>query len=229
MNAPARPNLKPVLIFTGIYMAAAIAGAIAGGNREFIIYIGVMLVLIPSILAVHRRYPLTGPLCWAFSVWGLLHMAGGLLPIPQEWFHEGPHAVLYSWWLVPGHLKYDQVTHAYGFGITTWLCWHVIRSSLRSPDGSPVRPTPGIMVLCIAAGMGFGAFNEVVEFTATRILPDTNVGDYENTGWDLVSNLVGSVIAALIIRWGKTVRLGESAARPSARSPHPGGYEKMEE
>lgn len=199
MTAPARPNLTPVLTFTGIYVAIAIAGAIASGNREFVIYIGVMLVLIPSILAVHRRYPLTAPLFWAFSVWGLLHMAGGLVPIPQAWFHHGSHPVLYSWWLIPNYLKYDQVIHAYGFGVTSWLCWHVIKSSLRSPDGSPVRPTPGIMVLCVAAGMGFGAFNEVVEFTATRILPDTNVGDYENTGWDLVSNLAGSIIAALII------------------------------
>ena len=72
--------------------------------------------------------------------------------------------------------------------------------ALRSPGDAPVRFTPGIMLLCIAAGMGFGAFNEVIEFVATRILPDTNVGDYENTGWDLVSNLAGSVIAALIIR-----------------------------
>jgi uncharacterized membrane protein YjdF len=202
MQTPARSALKPVLIFTAAYMVAAIAGAIRAGNREFILYIGVMLVLVPSLYAVHRRYPLTNGLLWTFSIWGMLHMAGGLLPIPHGWFHHGPHAVLYSWWLIPGYLKYDQITHAYGFGITTWLCWHILKSALRSPDGSPVRPTPGIMVLCVAAGMGFGAFNEVVEFTATRILPDTNVGDYENTGWDLVANLAGSIIAVLIIRAG---------------------------
>ena len=44
--------------------------------------------------------------------------------------------------------------------------------------------------------MGFGAANEVVEFIATRILPETNVGGYENTGWDLVFDLIGAVIAA---------------------------------
>lgn len=132
-------------------------------------------------------------------------MAGGLLPIPQSWFRDGSHAVLYSWWLIPGYLKYDQLTHAYGFGITSWLCWHILKFALRSPDGSPVRPSPGILVLCVAAGMGFGAFNEVVEFTATRILPDTNVGDYANTGWDLVANLMGSMIAVVIIRWGNAL------------------------
>jgi hypothetical protein len=47
--------------------------------------------------------------------------------------------------------------------------------------------------------MGFGAANEVVEFLATLALPETNVGGYENTGWDLVANVVGCVIAALLI------------------------------
>jgi hypothetical protein len=47
--------------------------------------------------------------------------------------------------------------------------------------------------------MGFGALNEVVEFIATRFM-ETNVGDYENTGWDLVANLAGAAIAAVGIR-----------------------------
>lgn len=47
--------------------------------------------------------------------------------------------------------------------------------------------------------MGFGAANEVIEFLATIILPETNVGGYENTGWDLVANFVGSLLAAVVI------------------------------
>jgi len=58
----------------------------------------------------------------------------------------------------------------------------------------------GLLVLCAAAGMGFGALNEVIEFAATILVPETNVGGYMNTGWDLVSNLVGCVLAAVIIR-----------------------------
>ena len=38
------------------------------------------------------------------------------------------------------------------------------------------------------AGMGVGAFNEVVEFFTTLVLEDTNVGGYQNTGRDLVAN-----------------------------------------
>ena len=47
--------------------------------------------------------------------------------------------------------------------------------------------------------MGFGALNEVIEFAATQLLPNTNVGGYVNTGWDLVFNLLGSTIAACMI------------------------------
>ena len=79
MKPPHGPGLKPVLIFTGLYMVLAVAGAMGAGNREFIIYISVMMVVITTIFKVHRRYPLTVPLLWSFSVWGLLHMAGGLV------------------------------------------------------------------------------------------------------------------------------------------------------
>ncbi|MEZ5386523.1 MAG: DUF2238 domain-containing protein [Prosthecobacter sp.] len=194
------PRLLPVFIFNFAYLIAAVALSLARGNREFIFYIVVMVVLIVVMSIVHSRVKLTTGLLWAFSVWGLLHMAGGLCPLPAGWPYNGDQAVLYSWWLIPEHLKYDQIVHAYGFGITTWLCWHILRNALRQPDGGAVRPTFGMLTLCAAGGMGFGALNEVIEFIAVLTIPNTNVGGYENTGWDLVSNLVGATIAAVIIR-----------------------------
>ncbi len=193
-------KLLPVVLFNAAYMLAAVIGAIVQGNREFIFYIVVMLVLIGVMSAIHRRVQLTTPLLWAFSVWGLAHMAGGLCPLPSGWPYNGDNEVLYSAWLIPQRLKYDQIVHAYGFGVTTWACWHILSHALRQPDGGAVRPTFGILTLCVAGGMGFGALNEVIEFIAVLTIPNTNVGGYENTGWDLVSNLVGSTITAVIIR-----------------------------
>ena len=72
----------------------------------------------------------------------------------------------------------------------------------REVDGGPLKPGLGVLILCAAAGMGFGALNEVVEFIAVLTIPNTNVGGYENTGWDLVANLTGPVIAVLSIRLG---------------------------
>ncbi len=199
-NAPPRPRLGWLVAFTLGYIVASVYSSMRSGNREFVFYIVVMAVLIAVIMLVHRRVGLSGPLLWALSVWGMLHMAGGLLPIPKTLADSDGQSVLYSLWLIPGRLKYDQVVHAYGFGVTTWLCWHVLRRTLRGQDGRAPQPTFGMLVLCGAAGMGFGALNEVIEFAAVLTIPNTNVGGYENTGWDLVSNLAGAVLAGVVIR-----------------------------
>lgn len=202
MSAEPKPRLLPLALFTAAYMLAAVAGSMAQGNKEFVFYIIVMLVLISIVTLVHSRVGLTTGLLWALSVWGLAHMAGGLVQLPAGWPYNGDQAVLYSWWIIPQKLKYDQIVHAYGFGITTWLCWHALRSAMQRGFGIVLRPTFGMMVLSGAAGIGFGALNEVVEFIAVLTIPNTNVGGYENTGWDLVANLVGATVAALTIRLG---------------------------
>lgn len=200
MSSPSAPRLFPVLAFTAVYMTAAVASSMAQGNREFVFYIAVMATLIAVMMLVHRRVGLTTGLLWALSVWGLLHMAGGLVRIPEGWPYNGDHDVLYSLWLVPERLKYDQIVHAYGFAITTWLCWHGLTSGLQRGFGIVLQPTLGMLTLCAAAGTGFGAMNEVVEFIAVLTIPNTNVGDYVNTGWDLVANLIGAAAAAVVIR-----------------------------
>lgn len=206
MNDAAAPPLRftPAIIaacvFTAGYMLAATVAAIATGNGEFIFYIVVMCVLIAVVAGVHLRIRLSTAALFALSIWGALHMAGGLLPVPASWPINGDIRVLYSWWIIPaaepgsGYLKYDQIIHAFGFGVTTWVCWQALRAAVDRK----LRPTVGLMVLCAAAGLGFGALNEVVEFIATLLGP-TNVGGYVNTGWDLVSNSVGAVIAAVLI------------------------------
>jgi hypothetical protein len=72
-------------------------------------------------------------------------------------------------------------------------------AAIRPNDGTPPRPSLGLMVLAAAAGMGLGALNELVEFVATLLIPETNVGGYLNTGWDLVANFVGASFAAAVI------------------------------
>ncbi len=194
------PRLLPLIAFTALYMIAAVVGAMAQGNKEFVFYIVVMLALIGVVTLVHRASTLTAALLWALSIWGLLHMAGGLVPLPAGWPFSGEQAVLYSWWIIPQRLKYDQIVHAYGFGVTTWVCWHCLKVSLQRGFGIQLKPTFGMMVISAAAGVGFGALNEVVEFIAVLTIPNTNVGGYENTGWDLVANLCGATVAALLIR-----------------------------
>lgn len=191
-------RLLPVAAFTAAYMVASILLALSLGNLEFLYYIAVMLVLIYVVYLVHRSVVLPSAVLWGLSLWGLAHMAGGLVTVPESWPIDAGSRVLYSLWLIPDYLKYDQVVHAYGFGVATWVCWHGLRAAIDKRGGQ-VSVSAGLMVICATAGMGLGALNELIEFLATLLIPETNVGGYFNTGWDLVANFVGSVSAAVII------------------------------
>ncbi len=191
-------RLWPVAAFTALYLLVATGGALAIGNREFLFYIVVMVLLLGVVWLVHRSVALASATLWALSLWGLAHMAGGLVAVPESWPINGDIRVLYSLWLIPDRLKYDQVVHAYGFGVATWVCWQGIRAAIRQRGGDAV-PTFGLMVLAATAAMGLGALNEVVEFAATLLVPETNVGGYLNTGWDLVANTTGATTAGFLI------------------------------
>jgi uncharacterized membrane protein YjdF len=189
-----RVSLVPVGVFTAVYLIVATPFAVGQNNTEFLFYIGVVILLSLAVVVVHRRVGLSRGLLWALSIWGLLHMLGGLVEVPPSWPHEGSHAVLYSWWIVPGYLKYDHPIHAYGFAVATWMCWEALRAAAVK-----LKASFGVLLLCALGGMGLGAVNEIVEFVATLILADTNVGSFENVGWHLVSNAVGSLFAIAVI------------------------------
>jgi len=188
----------PVALFTSVYLVGALITAVQVSNYEFLLYIGVVVLMMGVVWVVHGRVALTSGALWCLSIWGLAHMAGGLVVVPESWPVMGTNRVLYSLWLIPDRLKYDHVVHAYGFGVTTWVCWQGLRAALGGRH-QRVRPTPGLMLLCAAAGLGFGALNEVIEFAATLLVPETNVGGYLNTGWDLVANLFGATVAVTAI------------------------------
>jgi hypothetical protein len=191
-------ELWPLVLFTAAYLFAALAGVILTGNGEFVFYLVVMLILLAVVVVIHHRVHFSRTALWGLSIWGSLHMAGGLLPVPENWPINGEIRVLYSLWLVPGYLKYDQVVHAFGFGVTTLVCWEGLCSIIRPHllPGTYPQTTLGMVTLCATAAMGFGALNEIVEFAATLLVPETNVGGYVNTGWDLVANMVGAVSVA---------------------------------
>lgn len=197
---PTDPDSRPrftrgvlaALLFGVAYTIAAAAYSLSMGNTEFVFYVVVMVVLGVLITGVHWRVGFSTPLIWALAVWGMLHMAGGLVRVPPD------NDVLYNLWLV-GHangrgLKFDQFVHAYGFGTATWACWEALRTKLAR-----TRPDIPTLTACVLAGEGLGAINEIIEFTATQFMPKTNVGDYANNAWDLVFNLFGCIVAATVI------------------------------
>lgn len=175
----------PVIAFSASYMFFFVAVSLTRRNYEFILYAAVVVVLAAWILYKQRSVRFPPLILWGLSLWGLLHMAGGNVRVGGD--------VLYNVQLVPRLLRYDQMVHALGFGTATLACFHVLQGMLR-PD---VLGRFSLTVLVVLMGCGVGAINEIVEFLAVKAMPETNVGGYDNTLWDLIFNLLGATIAAI--------------------------------
>lgn len=192
---PITPSEKAVGLFTLAYVTVFTVWFFAIGNYEFIVYVITMAVMIGLVGTSLRRAEYPVAMLWGLSVWGLLHMAGGGVPVGDS--------VLYSLRLIPivqdddlFILKYDQVVHAYGFGVTAWLLHHLMVRHFPATDGSATA-----MFYPLFGAMGLGALNEMIEFSAVLMVPETNVGGYYNTALDLVFNCLGAVIAMGLIAW----------------------------
>lgn len=182
--------------FVGLYTTAGLGLAAVFWNYEFVFYGAVLLAIIGGVVWMDRRVSLPLPVLYGLALWGLVHLLGGTIPIGARWAEPGSSGTLYNlrvaWWLP----KYDQVVHALGFATASLAGWR----GLVVASGGRIRAGFGGLFAMAMIGMGLGAMNEVIEFTATRIMPETNVGGYDNTGWDLVSNLAGCLLAALWVR-----------------------------
>ena len=190
-----------VAAFTLAYVTAFTVWFLSIGNYEFIVYIVTMAVLIGLVGFSLRKADYPVAMLWALTIWGLAHMAGGGVPVNGS--------VLYNLRLIPVVetenvfiLKYDQLVHTYGFGVTAWLLWHLLVRHFPA-----ARRTMTAYTYPVLAAMGLGALNEMIEFTAVLLVPDTNVGGYYNTALDLVFNCSGAVIAILIVAWSERGRV----------------------
>lgn len=195
----------PILAVNLLYIPFFTYLAWRQSNQEFLLYVLVILVAGGLVVWNQSRIRFDRVVLWGLTLWGLMHMAGGNIRIGD--------GVLYSMQLVPiapQHqiLRYDQVVHFLGFGVATLVAHHLLRPFLH-----PNVPISGTMVFLVALmGCGFGALNEIIEFIAVLALPETGVGGYENTMWDLVFNLFGSVTAAVWL-WMRG-RLGPKPSAP---------------
>ncbi len=111
--------------------------------------------------------------------------SGGLVPFGD--------CVLYNAELAGTLIHYARVVHAIGFGVAAIACWEALVAI-----NPAIALTPGTAALVALMGMGVGAANEVVEFAVSHLFA-SNVGGYENTGWDPVANLLGCTVAATVL------------------------------
>ena len=190
------PEQRPILGLAIVLLLAFSAYYVLRQNDEFIIYVGVIVVFLLLLLLTNRRVHYPAGLLWGLLAWSALHMAGGSIYLGATRLYERillplPIAGLPI-------LRYDQAVHAFGFGLATLAMWHLLTPWLARPLHRGV--SLGIVVAM--AGLGVGALNEIVEFGVTLVVPESGVGDYQNTALDLVANLCGALLAWWWIRRG---------------------------
>ena len=174
----------PVLaVFTAAYLVIFLVYGLAVDSEVIVPYVVLISALVVAVCRVDKGFGLGTGVLWGLAVWGCAHMAGGVVPLSGG-------RILYNAVLGPDLLRFDRVVHAFGFGFATLACGKVMTRWLL---GRRVTLAPAVLILL--AGLGVGAVNEIVEFFATLLLPDTNVGGYLNTGWDLVFDLLGGIVA----------------------------------
>ena len=193
-----RKGQWPIVAVNVVYLLAASVFFGARHNYEFLLYIGVIVFFLALIAFTNERVRYSNGILWGLTVWAVLHMLGGGVQLRDH--------VLYGQILLPLSnrlpvLRFDQVVHMFGFGVATVLMQYLLRPVLK-PD---VRIGTALSIVVVMAGLGVGALNEIVEFIAVVLVPETGVGGYENTSLDLVSNLIGAVLALVYIRFRETL------------------------
>lgn len=186
-----RDELKAPLYTAAAVLVIATLLFIAQKNYEFLFYVAVLAALGAVVARSDRHVHYPQWLVWLLLAWGAMHMAGGAVII------DG--AVLYAHVLFElvgepyNILKYDQVVHAYGYFVATAAMHYVLKPHLNPQAGAFA-----VALTLLAAGVGLGAANEIIEFFAVILVPETGVGGYTNTLLDLCFNALG---AAAAVAW----------------------------
>jgi hypothetical protein len=198
-----RKGQLPILIFNLCALAVFSTFFIVKGNYEFIIYVGVIIFFLVLIIATNKKVFYPNTVLWGLTAWALMHMAGGAFHIDGT--------LLYKTMIIPLSetypvLRYDQLVHIIGFGVVTLTLFYILKPLLR-PD---LKTWGALSIIVVASGLGVGALNEIIEFLTSSVVPRSRVGGYLNTALDLVADLIGAILALIIIRLkNKTAPINE--------------------
>jgi putative membrane protein len=182
-----------ILLVNACGLAFFTAVFISRKNYEFLLYVGVIIFFLALILLTNDRVSYPNGILWGLTAWAFLHMGGGGLYLNGVKLYEIILLPISSRYEI---FRYDQFVHIVGFGVATLVMYQLLEPLLK-PD---LRRWTALSIVVAMAGLGVGALNEIIEFIATVLVPETGVGGYTNTSLDLVADLIGAVSAVIILR-----------------------------
>ncbi|MBA2608443.1 MAG: DUF2238 domain-containing protein [Actinobacteria bacterium] len=161
------------------------AFGLATGSELTVSYLLIVGVGAIGVGVADARVSFTTLALCGLASWGVGHLAGGIIKLDGD-------RILYNA-LLPGRIHFDNVVHFVGFGSAGLAAWEALRRHVTDT----LSPR-GIWFTVWLFAMGVGAFNEVIEFAITHIVEETQIGGFENTGRDLVANMLGGAAAGVI-------------------------------
>jgi len=184
-----RPRLAPyeraALSVVGVAIVGfAVHGVIdeVPGTLEYVLTVSGLVMLLFTL----RTKALPAPIAFAAAASAVVHLAGGLVQVGDD--------VLYNTSPGPALLRYYHFGHGLGIFVGALLVWEVLVRDAFAATGRG-----SLVAVTMLAALGLGAVNEAVEFVATLTHGTSHVGDYTNTGWDLVTNTVAGLLAGAVI------------------------------
>jgi len=188
------------MAFSALYLVLGGLYFLQDFNIEFVIYVGVIIAAFALLFGTLHITKLPIYLLWMISFWGLLHVLGGAV--------QTPDGVLFAYRIYPfldfgGDfyiLKYDQLVHAYLYGVMSLVFLHILRHTLDAKQQLWI-----VLLVAIMASMGVSAMNEIMEFLIAITLERNGVGGYENAMLDLIFNFAGAVLTPLVLLITKKV------------------------
>lgn len=182
-----KKELRNLVIITMIILVGFLIKAFTAKNYEFLGYWVVLVILFFVVVSLAEKFKLPTLSIALFSIWSMLHMAGGLIVI------NGTR--LYDTILIPiiGDpffiLKFDQVIHAFCYVAITMLVYFAMKNYTKDKKA--------LIFFSVLAGVGVGAANEIIEFGMVIFAnAAAAVGGYYNNALDLVFNFIGALIGA---------------------------------
>lgn len=192
----------PLYVFNAAYLLIGGFYFLQDFNHEFVIYVVVIVGILAAVFATLSTTRFPKWMLWMLSIWGLMHVLGGAV--------ETRDGVLFAYKIYPfldagGEfyiLKYDQVVHAYLYGLVAVMSYHVLRVPLAISNRTFLVALTAILV-----SAGISSLNEIMEFFIAISLERNGVGGYENAMLDLIFNVSGAVIAVIVYTFFSKGRL----------------------
>lgn len=218
MKAMTTSRTLPPALAAGVLVALALSGLEPHDRATWIMETCWVLVGLPLLVLVWRRFPLSPLLCCLLAVHALVLIVGGHYTYAEvplgHWLQDA---------LDLSRNPYDRIGHlVQGFVPAILVRELLVRTS-------PLRGSAWLAPLTVCACLAFSAFFELIEWWAALAGGSAadaflaTQGDQWDTQWDMACALLGAVVSLLLLsrlhdrqlaRYGAGE--GRSTVRPAA-------------